>query len=149
MRPFFAGEFLGQLRRVKWINERQVGLGLFAEGKFADSYKWDGERLSPSLFVGAGISVSRLALASMNEHWSLFRSHVQRPPERRLELIAEVNVGKLQTIGAAHVPPVALTVEPKPEDWNPAHAEIPQRISRGLANRILPELKLHFPTGKM
>lgn len=108
--------------------------------------KWDGERLAPSLFIGTNLSVSRLALLSLEDHWDIFRSHVQKPPERRLELIAEINVGKLQDIGATHEPPFALTVEPKPEDWNPAHAEIPQRIARGLANRILPALILHRPT---
>lgn len=36
----------------------------------------------------------------------------------------------------------------QPEDWNPAHAEIPQKITRDLANKILPELKLHFFPGK-
>lgn len=107
------------------------------------SDKWDGERLSPSLFVGEHISVSRPALISLPDHWDLFRQYVQKPPERRLELIAEINVGLLQSIGREHNPPVALTVEPKPVDWNPAHAEIPQRINRGLANRILPQLKLH------
>jgi hypothetical protein len=107
--------------------------------------KWDGERLSPSLFVGENISVSRLAVVPLADHWDLFRQHVQQPPERWLELIAEINVGRLQDIGRAQNPAVVLTVEPKPEEWNPAHAEIPQRISRGLANRILPELKLHEP----
>jgi hypothetical protein len=108
--------------------------------------KWDGERLSPSLFVGQNISVSRLALISLTEHWDLFRQHVQKPPERRLELIAEINVGCLQGVGREQNPPVVLTVEPKPVDWNPAHAEIPQRITRGLANKILPKLKLHRPS---
>jgi hypothetical protein len=42
---------------------------------------------------------------------------------------------------------VELTVEPKPEDWNPAHAEIPQHITRGLANKIVSELQLHRPPG--
>ncbi len=107
--------------------------------------KWDGERLSPSLFVGENISVSRLALVSLADHWDLFRQYVQKPPERRLELIAEINVGRLQDIGRAHNPAVALTVEPRPVDWNPAHAEIPQRITRGLANDIVPKLKLHHP----
>jgi len=60
-----------------------------------------------------------------------------------LELIAEINVGLLQEIGRSHNPCVALTVESKPVDWNPAHAEIPQTITRGLANKILPKLKLH------
>ena len=53
---------------------------------------------------------------------------------------------RLQNIGRKQNPAVALTVEPKPSEWNPAHAEIPQRITRGLANKILPELKLHQPS---
>ncbi len=109
--------------------------------------KWDGERLSPSLFVGEGTSVSRLALIPLADHWDLFRSYVEQPPERRLELIGEINVGRLQEIGRTYATPAELTVEPKPEDWNRAHAEIPQRITRGLANKILPELKLHRPPG--
>ncbi|HXR07110.1 MAG TPA: hypothetical protein VN765_07255 [Candidatus Acidoferrum sp.] len=107
--------------------------------------KYDGERVSPSLLTGENNSVSRLAIIPLKEHWDLFRQHVQRPPQRRLKLIAEINVGRLQEIGHEQQPPVALTVEPKPEEWNPAHAEIPQRITRGLANKILPELKLHQP----
>lgn len=112
--------------------------------------KWDGERLSPSLFVGEDISVSRLSITPLADHWDLFRQYVQHPPERRLELIAEINVGRLQAIGRAQNPAVALTVEPKPEEWNPAHASIPQRITRGLANKILPALKLHpeFPSNR-
>ena len=109
------------------------------------SDKWDGERLSPSLFVGECISVSRLAIISLEDHWDLFRAHVQRPPQRLLELIGEINVGVLQQIGRDTRPRVDLTVEPKPEDWNSAHAEIPEKISRGLANKILPALKFHRP----
>lgn len=107
------------------------------------SDKWDGERLSPSLFVGEHTSVSRLAVIPLEDHWNMFRSHVQRPPQRILQMIGEINVRALQEIGRMHEPPADLTVEPKPEDWNSAHAEIPQKISRGLANRILPALKLH------
>jgi len=107
--------------------------------------KWDGERLSPSLFVGEGTSVSRLAMIPLVDHWDLFRLYVEQPPERRLEMIGEINVGRLQEIGRAYATPIELTVEPKPEDWNPAHAEIPQKITRGLANKIVPELKLHRP----
>ena len=107
--------------------------------------KWDGDRLAPSLFVGANISVSRLAIVSLADQWDLFRQYVEKPPERRLELIAEINVGRLQEIGGSHNPPLALTVVPKPEQWNPAHAEIPQKITRGLANKILVELKIHRP----
>lgn len=111
------------------------------------SDKWDGERISPSLFVGSGISVSRLAITPLEEHWNLFRNHVENPPERILALIGEINVEKLQEIGRKAKPTFQLTVEPKPESWNPAHAEIPQYITRGLANKICPELKLHHPSG--
>lgn len=107
--------------------------------------KWDGQRLAPSLFAGENISVSRLRLVSLSDHWSLFKQYVEKPPERRLEMIAEINVGRLQAIGRAQTPPRKLTVEPKPEAWNPAHAEIPQRIRRGLATKILPDLVLHQP----
>ena len=50
--------------------------------------KWDGERVSPSLFVGENISVSRLAVVPLADHWDLFRQYVQKPPERWLERIA-------------------------------------------------------------
>ena len=106
--------------------------------------KWDGERLSPSLFVGENTSVSRLAIVPLCDHWDLFREYVEKPPERRLELISEINVDRLQEFGRTHNPSIELTVEPKPEAWNPAHAEIPQRITRGLANRILPALTRHY-----
>lgn len=108
--------------------------------------RWDGERLAPSLFVGQNTSVSRLAIVSLQDHWDLFRQYVEDPPERRLELIAQINVGQLQQIGRSRTPAQELTVEPKPEPWNPAHAEIPQKITRGLANMILPKLTLHKPT---
>ncbi|MBE7537681.1 MAG: hypothetical protein HS122_04655 [Opitutaceae bacterium] len=107
--------------------------------------KWDGERLSPSLFVGEGLSVSRLSLIPLSEHWAMFRDHVEDPPERRLEMIAEINVGHLHQIGLGYTTPTKLTVEPKPEAWNPAHAEIVERITRGLANVILRHLKKHVP----
>jgi hypothetical protein len=90
------------------------------------SDKWDGERLSPSLFVGSHISVSRTFILPLEDHWEIFRRHVQKP----------------RKIGQLHTPPRELTVEACPLEWNPAHAEIPQKISRGLANAILPELKL-------
>ena len=107
------------------------------------SDKWDGVRLSPSLFAGEATSVSRLALASLGQHWKMFSNHVQKPPARRLQFIAEINVGKLQEVGLEQESPVHLTVEPKPEDWNPAHAEIPQKVTRGLANKIIARLRLH------
>ena len=105
--------------------------------------KWDGERIAPSLFAGENVSVSRLTVVALAEHWDMFRKHLEKPPERRLERIGEINVGRLQQIGRDYKKSIDLTVEAKPEDWNPAHAEIPQRITRGLANQIVNALKLH------
>src|SRR5258706_334513 len=107
--------------------------------------KWDGQRAAPSLFKGENTSVSRLALIPLAEHWDLFRKHVERPPERRLERIGEINIGALQRIGRDYQNPVELTVDPKPEAWNPAHAEIPQKITRGLATEIVRGLTIHTP----
>lgn len=107
--------------------------------------KWDGTRAAPSLFKGENVSVSRLAIIPLSEHWEMFRNRLENPPERQLERIGEINVGHLQDIGSDYKNPVDLTVEPKPEDWNPAHAEIPQHITRSLANEILKNLKLHRP----
>jgi len=108
--------------------------------------KWDGTRMAPSLFTGQNTSVSRLAIIPLSEHWDMFRKHLEKPPERRLELIGEINVGHLQQIGQDYQQRIELTVEPKPEDWNPAHAEIPQRITRGLATKIVNALKRHQPS---
>src|SRR5439155_4392697 len=105
--------------------------------------KWDGTRIAPSLFTGTNVSVSRLAVIPLSEHWDMFRKHLEKPPERRLERIGEINVGRLQRIGVDYKKPIDLTVEAKPTDWNRAHAEIPQRITRGLANQIVNALKLH------
>jgi len=107
--------------------------------------KWDGTRIAPSLFTGTNVSVSRLAVIPLSEQWDMFRKHLEKPPERRLERIGEINVGRLQRIGRDYKKSIDLIVEAKPEDWNPAHAEIPQRITRGLANQIVNALKLHQP----
>jgi hypothetical protein len=107
------------------------------------SDKWDGKRMSPSLFEGKGTSVSRLAVIRLEDHFDLFTQYVQKPPERVLNFIAEINVGVLIKLGVEYIPRHDLTVEPVPLPWNPAHAEIPQKISRGLANKILAVLQLH------
>jgi len=107
--------------------------------------KWDGQRCSASLFKGENTSVSRLSVIPLQHHWDMFRQNVQKPPERLLALIGEINVGHLQRVGREYKQPVEITVEPAPVDWNPAHAIIPQPITRGLANQIIRGLKLHEP----
>jgi hypothetical protein len=109
--------------------------------------QWDAatQRLSPSLFKGENTSVSRLTITSLEDHWEVFRLTVERPPDRRLELITQINVGALQKIGQKYQTPTNLTVEPKPERNNPAHAEIPQTITKGLSRVIVSALTRHFP----
>ncbi len=109
--------------------------------------KWDGERIAPSLFTGENTSVSRLSIIPLQDHWDMFRQYLQTPPERILALIGEINVGHLQQIGRAYKQPTELTIEPEPVDWNPAHAVIPQNITRGSANQIIRALELHRPLG--
>ncbi|HWY50666.1 MAG TPA: hypothetical protein VNW72_04210 [Chthoniobacterales bacterium] len=106
--------------------------------------KWDGERASPSLFKGSNISVSRLAVIPLSDHWDIFRQ-LENPPERRLQRIGEINTGALQKIGRDYKDPIELRVEPKPEEWNKAHAEIPEKITKGLSRKIVNALKLHSP----
>ena len=104
--------------------------------------------ISPSLFNGRNTSVSRLAILPLADHWDIFRHHVQKPPERLLEMIGEIQIAHLQKIGMDHPErPTQLTVEPKPEDWNRAHAEIPENITRGLATKIVKALTLHKDEG--
>jgi hypothetical protein len=109
--------------------------------------KWDAQakRVSPSLFRGQNISVSRLAIIPLVDHWDMFRMRLENPPERRLERIGEIEVGHLQQIGRDYADQIELTVEPKPEDWNRAHAEIPQKVTKGLSRKIVNALKIHTP----
>jgi hypothetical protein len=107
--------------------------------------KMDGERIAPSAFTGPDTSVSRLAIIALEDHWDLFRRGVEKPPERLLERIAQINVGRLAELGRTHQPPVSVTVEADPVEWNPAHAIIPGKRSRGLATRIRDACTFHAP----
>jgi hypothetical protein len=85
-----------------------------------------------------------LAITPLEETWALFRRRVEKPPERTLERIGTIHIAHLQEIGHAHADkPMELTVEAVPLDGYPSHAEIPQAISRGLANKIVAQLRLH------
>ena len=66
-----------------------------------------------------------------------------------LELIGTINVGHLQEIGRAHEKkPTELTVVHQPLNNYESHAEIPENITRGLANKIIKKLTRHFPPEK-
>ncbi len=106
--------------------------------------KYDGERFSASAFKGSDLSVSRLAVISLDDHWPLFRDRVQFPAGRTLLAFAEINVSKLAALGRTHAPQITLWVDAVPLDWNPAHAEVRGNVTRGLANRILDAVEVHW-----
>lgn len=104
-------------------------------------------QVSASLFKDKGCSVSRLAICPLEETWELFRQRVEKPPLRSLQRIGVINVGKLQEIGNAYEKnPTSLTVEAVPLEGYPSHAEIPQKITRGLSNEIVRNLLIHKET---
>jgi hypothetical protein len=94
---------------------------------------WDGRRLDSELFEGRGISVSRLTILAYPELCAIFKRTIKSP----IVKTAEIKVGDLQDIGNTHTPSKELTVEVAPSTNNPAHAEIPQKISRSLARKIV------------
>lgn len=101
---------------------------------------------------GGNISVSRLSILSLDKLFEIFHQQLDSSPNGKIIAAGEINVSRLMEIGLEHKEnPTHLTVEEAPikenkakgEIENPAHAEIPQRISKGLANRIIRELIFH------
>lgn len=113
------------------------------------SSHWDPkhERFSSDLFRGPGISVSRLVILCLEKLFAIFHNELDKPnlsPPNIVEWAGEINVGLLQKVGLEHKPnPTNITVIPKPTEPNPAHAEIPQKLSKGLAKSIIKALKIH------
>ena len=104
----------------------------------------DRDRKSPSIFKGANISVSRLSILGIGELFAIFHEKLDGSPNGRIVAGGEINVGNLQKIGHEYLPNrTDLTVEEDRQDDNPAHAEIPQKISQGLARVIVAALIIH------
>lgn len=104
-------------------------------------------QVSASLFKDQGCSVSRLSVCPLDETWDLFRQKVEKSPLRTLQRIGVINVGKLQEIGTGFEKnPTSLTVVPVPLEGFLSHAEIPQKITRGLSNEIVRNLRVHEET---
>jgi hypothetical protein len=100
-------------------------------------------RIQSDLFVGPNTSVSRLAVLALSEIFEIFKRELEKHP-RRVLMAGEINVGELQEIGSTHVEkPTTITVEEAGEPGNPAHAEIPQKLSRGLSKKIIDRLRRH------
>lgn len=113
-----------------------------------DKYDRANGRVSPSLFKGAGTSVSRLAIIPLSHQWRKLAATVQKLPGRRLERLGEIGVGRLSAIGLAYTAnnkpmPISLSVEANPLPSNSAHAVIPENITTGLSNSIVNNLAYH------
>lgn len=100
-------------------------------------------RFSSYVFVGPNTSVSRLFILSLNELFKIFHRDLDKPQKSKVIASGEINVGKLKAIGKNHNEPKVITVEIDPLPKNEAHSLIPQTLSRGLARKIIDELKIH------
>lgn len=101
-------------------------------------------RFSSYVFAGPNTSVSRLLILPLNELFKIFHRDLDKLPKSKVIASGEINVGKLQDIGKNHNEPHAITVEIDSRPENIAHAVIPQKLSRGLALKIISELKIHY-----
>lgn len=102
--------------------------------------QWDPNhnRGNSSLFRGANISVSRLAILPLDEILQIFKTELICP----VLFAGEINVGALKDIGKSNS--TKITVEEDPIPNNLAHAEIPENLtSKKLARDISRALILH------
>lgn len=107
---------------------------------------WDDQanRKDSSIFKGINISVNRLAVLNLDKLFTIFHEQLDSSPNGIIIGAGEINVGHLQKIGREFANnPTELTVVEDPIEGNSAHAEIPQKISRGLARKIIDELLFH------
>jgi hypothetical protein len=109
---------------------------------------WDNgkKRFSSDLFKGPNTSVSRLSIFCLKQLLEIFHRELDRPlshPPNFVRWAGEINVGKMQAIGRSHQNPIEITVEKDPLPNNLAHAEIPQKLSRGLSIKIIKSLIIH------
>lgn len=106
---------------------------------------WDirENRKDSSIFKGENISVSRLSILTLESLFKIFHVQLDSSPNGIIVGAGEINVGRLREIGKEHESSIKLSVVEAPFEENPAHAEVPQKISRGLAKRIIKELLFH------
>ena len=109
------------------------------------SAHWDLElkRGSSQILKGQNISVSRLSILSLEILFEIFHTQLDTSPNGIIIGAGEINVGRLIEIGENFTNPIRLTVEENPLENNSAHAEIPQKISRSLAKKIIDGLLFH------
>jgi len=109
------------------------------------SAQWDrtANRKSSTIFKGKETSVSQLSILGLRELFAIFHAKLDESPNGVIVAIGQINIGDLQRIGRDYQHPIDLTVEEDPQEENPAHAVIPQEITRGLAKVIIEALMIH------
>jgi hypothetical protein len=115
-----------------------------------EHYDRDSGRVSPSLYEGTNVSLSRLVIIPLVAQWTKLAATVQKLPGRRLEKIGEVGVGQMEDTGMNYTQngratPIELTVEDDPTPQNPAHAFIPGKITKGLSRALRNVTTIHDP----
>jgi len=115
-----------------------------------EHYDSDSGRISPSLYEGKETSVSRLAVIPLAGQWPTLAATVQKLPGRRLEKLGELGVGQIEDIGANYTQngnqaAVTLTVVNDQTPQNPAHAIIPEKITKGLSRVLRQATVIHDP----
>jgi len=75
--------------------------------------------------------------------FAIFHAKLDGSPNGIIVAVGEINIGELQRIGREYPEAIGLTVEQDPQEDNPAHALIPQDITRGLARVIIGALIIH------
>ena len=103
---------------------------------------WDKKenRFSKAAFYSRNLSVSRLKISPLSDLIELFCHNFPA-----LLKVGQINVGRLQELGRTHTSPVEIRVIATPRENNPAHAEIPDRMSKSLAKRVVENLQFHDP----
>jgi hypothetical protein len=109
---------------------------------------WDNRknRFSSDLFRGPNTSVSRLSILCLSQLFEIFHRDLDRilsDPPNIVRWAGEINVEELQHIGLTYQNSIHIIVEKDPIPNNIAHAEIIQKLSRGLSIKIINSLVIH------
>lgn len=116
------------------------------------SSDWDKKhgRYSSNLFRGPATSVSRLKILELRKIFRIFYKELHKPPKHKVLSAGKIRVCTLKNLGNSFTDNGKpdqrdITVVGKPTTTNPSHAEILEKLPRGLALKIIEELQIHKP----
>ena len=106
-------------------------------------------RVSARLFKGQNTSVSRLEILALPILLRIFQHQLERPPKEpgqpptTVVAVGIIEIRALKDVGRAYSTPMELTVEVDRLCRNPAHAEIPQKVTEGLPKKINDKIEIY------